>query len=55
MVENGYKKITLSPALFGLEYAKIKAPTPYGYIKASLNKDGKNEFDIPEEIEYKII
>ncbi|HZJ77860.1 MAG TPA: amylo-alpha-1,6-glucosidase [Clostridia bacterium] len=55
MIENGYKEIKLRPNLFGLEFAKIKVPTPFGYITASLNKNGENKFDIPHEIKCEIV
>jgi hypothetical protein len=55
IIEKGFKKITLSPNLYGLDYAEIKVPTPFGYIKANLYKSGKNEFEIPEQIEYIIL
>ena len=39
MIEAGFKKIRLSPRLYGLDYAEIKMPTPYGDIIVNLEKD----------------
>lgn len=49
MIEPGFKKISLSPCLFGLDYANISVPTPYGYIKCRMSKNGITT-DIPSEI-----
>ena len=46
--EAGFKKISLNPNLFGLEFANIKIPTPYGYIECNLGK--KHNISIPDEI-----
>lgn len=46
MLEPGWKKIALKPDLFGLEWAEIRIPTPYGDIHY---KNG--ECIVPEEIE----
>lgn len=51
MIEPGFKKIKLNPMLYGLDYAKIKMPTPYGYITVNLFKDKETEIIIPKEIE----
>lgn len=50
MIEPGFKKISLSPKLFGLEYANISIPTPYGYIKCEMNKN-EIKLDVPNEIQ----
>ena len=41
MIEPGFKKISLNPDLYGLDYAEIKMPTPYGDISVNLKK-GEN-------------
>lgn len=50
ILEPGFKKIRLSPELFGLEFAKIKIPTPYGNIEIAMKKGEKTVIDIPDEI-----
>ena len=54
-LEEGCKKVLISPSLGNLEYAKGTVPTPYGLIKISLKRetDGsvKTEFSAPAEIE----
>ncbi len=49
MIEAGFKKISLSPKLYGLEYADISVPTPYGNICCVMDRDGVKT-EIPEEI-----
>ena len=51
MREAGFKKISLNPKLFGLEYAEIKMPTPYGYITVSMKSGAEPIVDVPKEIE----
>ena len=53
MIEPGYKKISLDINLFGLDYADIIVPTPYGDIIAKLKKDQPNDIQIPEGISLK--
>jgi hypothetical protein len=50
MIEPGFKKISLDINLFGLEYADIVVPTPYGDIIAKLNKDKQPDIKIPDGI-----
>lgn len=50
ILEPKFKKISVKPDLFGLEFANIKVPTPYGAIEACITKD-KAEINAPEEIE----
>ena len=49
MVESGYRKIKLSPKLYGLDFANFGISTPYGEIKINLSKD-KTEVTVPSEI-----
>jgi len=51
MLQPGFKKISLSPSSLGLESAKTEIPTPFGYIKISVEKSGKTKVDIPAGIE----
>lgn len=48
--EPAFKKISLKPNLFGLEYADIKVPTPYGILHAHIDTKGA-EITAPNEIE----
>ena len=43
IVEPGMKKIALNPSLYGLDFAEIKMPTPYGeiYVKLETGKEPK--------------
>ncbi len=50
ILEPGLKKIKFNFNTFGLDFAKIEMPTPYGKIKARINSDGKTELFVPEEI-----
>lgn len=49
ILEPGFKKIRIKPNLYGLDYADIKIPTPYGVINCHITKD-KTDIDIPEGI-----
>lgn len=49
ILEPGFKKIRIKPNLYGLEYADIKIPTPYGVINCHITKD-KMDIDIPDGI-----
>lgn len=51
ILEPGFKKIRLNPNLYGLAWAEIKVPTPYGVIECSLKEGAAPEINIPEEIE----
>lgn len=55
MEEAGFKKITLKPQTFGLDYANVKMPTPYGYISVKLEKGKKPIISVPDEIEVRIL
>jgi len=54
MLESGYKKISLSPCLYGLEYADVKIPTPYGMIHCILHREKAPQISVPAEIEWTI-
>lgn len=51
MLEPGYKKILISPELFGLDFAHVKIPTPKGYIICDLKKGAKPNIYIPDGID----
>lgn len=48
ILEPGFKKISINPKLYGLEYAEMELPTPYGTIHCTLSENIK--LDIPPEI-----
>lgn len=50
MIEPGFKKIRLTPHLYGLKYAEIDMPTPYGHIKVKLKKDKAPEIECSGKI-----
>ncbi len=50
ILEAGFKKIRLSPKLFGLEYANIKIPAPFGNIEIEMKKGEETKIKIPEGI-----
>jgi len=50
IIESGYKKIKLSPKLYGLDFASFGISTPYGEIKINLSKE-RTEINVPEGIE----
>ncbi|MBQ1223692.1 MAG: hypothetical protein IIX84_05335, partial [Oscillospiraceae bacterium] len=51
LLENGYKKIRLSPKLFGLKSADILFPTPKGDIHVTMEEGKEPVIEIPEGIE----
>lgn len=51
MAEPGFKKIILKPELYGLKYADIKMPTPYGDIIVNLKEGEKPEIICSGKIE----
>ena len=51
IIEPGLKKISLKPQLFGLEYADVKIPTPYGVISVTQKAGEAPIIRIPNGIE----
>ena len=51
MLEPGFKKISLSPELFDLEFANVKIPTPLGEIVVKLKKGEEPFISVPDGIE----
>lgn len=49
IIKPGFKQISINPKLYGLKYARISIPTPYGFIKISMDED-KTDVYVPEEI-----
>lgn len=54
MTEPGFRKISLTPNLFGLDFADISMPTPYGDIICKLMKNEKPVIEIPDGIECEV-
>ena len=54
ILEAGYRKISLSPSLLGLEKAVTEIPTPYGLITVT-QQGGEVKYDIPNGIEAEVI
>ena len=50
ILEPGFKKISLSPALYGLEFAEMEIPTPYGKIEIRMEQGKEPVIKIPEGI-----
>ncbi len=50
IIEPGMRKISLSPNTYGLDYAKISVPTPYGKLSVNINNDGTYTLSVPEKI-----
>lgn len=50
ILEPGMKKIKFTPDTYGLDFAKIEVPTPYGKIVANIQKSKKAMISVPEEI-----
>ena len=51
ILEAGYKKIKLSPNLYGLDFAELDITTPYGNIEISMKKGERVSIKAPKEIE----
>ena len=51
LLENGYRKIRLSPKLHGLKSADILFPTPFGDIHVVMAEGEETKIEIPEGIE----
>lgn len=48
--EDGFRAVRIKPDLMGLEYARIKIPTPFGFITAQLSADGSHQITVPPQI-----
>lgn len=51
ILKPGFKKIKINPNLYGLEWADIKVPTPFGDICCRLEQDKEPIISAPAEIE----
>ncbi|MCQ2450239.1 MAG: hypothetical protein MJ132_08670, partial [Clostridia bacterium] len=50
IIKPGWKKIALHPQLFGLEFARITVPTPFGMLEAELSRKNGMKLCIPSGI-----
>lgn len=50
IIEPGFRKITLSPRLWGLQYADVSFPTPYGQIRITQREGEEVQITVPDEI-----
>ncbi len=55
ILKAGFEEISLKPQLLGLEWAKIKIPTPKGIISIEMRKGEKPHIRIPDGIKYTIL
>ena len=55
IIEAGFKKIQLKPNLYGLKWADIIVPTPYGDIECHIESGNTAEIKIPDCIEAEIL
>lgn len=55
MVEPGFRRITLSPRLWGLYAADVTCPTPFGPIRVVQKAGEAPQITVPEEIPYEIV
>lgn len=50
ILKPGWQSISLSPALYGLDWANISIPTPFGMLRAKLRNGQPPALDIPKGI-----
>ncbi|MCQ2456322.1 MAG: hypothetical protein MJ096_03105 [Clostridia bacterium] len=50
ILEPGYKKISLSPSLLGLDSAHVDVPTPFGMLTVDLEKGSEPRIFVPDGI-----
>ena len=51
MLEPGFRKIRLSPELYGLKWADISIPSPFGYIRCQMEQGRRPVLSIPDGID----
>lgn len=54
MLKAGFKEISLSPRLFGLESAEISVPTPFGMLRCKLRRGQPAVIDVPSGIKFEL-
>ena len=52
MLEPGFRRIALSPRLYGLAWADVSMPTPYGRIRCRMRAGMEPDIEVPEEIAW---
>lgn len=50
ILEPGFTKISLAPSLYGLDFAEMEIPTPFGKIEIKMEKDKAPVIKVPEAI-----
>lgn len=53
--EVGMREITIRPRLFGLEYARVEIPTPYGTVTFDMKKGEEPRLVAPREVKVNIL
>ena len=53
MLEPGFRRIELSPNLYGLAWAYVTMPTPYGMIRCRMQAGMEPEIEVPGEIAWR--
>lgn len=51
IIEPGFKKIAIKPNLFGLDFADVQIPTPYGSIRVMQRKGEEPFISVPAGVE----
>ncbi len=54
MLEPGFKKISLSPQLFGLTYANVSFPTPYGMLRCIQRQGESPQIIVPKGLDWEL-
>lgn len=54
MIKPGFEEIELAPELFGLDFADISVPTPFGMLRCSMKRGKEPMLDVPSEIKYTV-
>ena len=55
MIKSGFKKIGLAPKLFGLDYADVAFPTPYGVVRCVQRRGEEPKITVPEGLEWELV
>lgn len=54
MLSAGFRKISLRPRLFGLAFADISVPTPFGILSCKMENGKKPIVNVPDGIDFEI-
>ena len=55
IVEPGFGRITLSPNLWGLDFADVSFPTPYGQIRVCQKAGEAPQITVPDGIKWELV